>query len=463
MDNLLKTLEENIDCGIHGYIGHEKTLIIGISGGSDSVALLDLMQNPAKELDLKIIVAHLNHGLRGKESDGDEIFVQNLAKKYGNICTVEKTDVLELQKNQKLSLEDAARQARYAFFYRIKEEYNADFIVLGHNRDDNVETMLMNLIRGCSVHGLTGIPMAQGDIVRPILDFSKKELEEYCTIKKLPYCYDSTNSDTKFRRNYVRHKLIPAIEKINPNFREMFHNKSFYFEEVEELMTVAALDFMKKYVKTDEKRIIFNTATFKRLMTAVQRNVIQKIYELFHGSTKGLSFDQIEEILTIIHKNRTGTEKFLGKRLSMTVVYGKAVFEREKEKKEETLPEEKLYLPIPGILTYSGGRIITRLKKRLPKSKPQSKIYIVAKDKNEPFYIRRYKPGDRIRPFGISGTKKIQDLFTDEKIPQSLRRNIPIIIDRKDQIVAVGNLRVDRGYHPKILPGVIVEIEFNQL
>lgn len=462
MDNLLQTLEENTQYTVHEYVGHEKTVIIGVSGGPDSVALLDLMQNTAKELDLKIIAAHLNHGLRGKESDEDEIFVQNLAKKYGNICVTGKTDVAELQKTQKLSLEDAARQARYAFFYRIKEEYSADFILLGHNRDDNIETMLMNLIRGCGVKGLIGILMAQGDIVRPVLDFSKKELEEYCAIKKLPYRYDSTNSDTKFRRNYIRHVLIPAIEKINPNFRENFHNKSFYFEEIEELLSIAAMDFMKKYVKTDEKRIVFAVATFKRLMIAAQRTVIQKIYEIFHGSTKGLSFDQIEQILTVIYGNRSGTEKFLGNRLSMTIVYGKAIFEREKEEKEETLPEEKQHLPIPGKFTYPGGRIITRLKKSMPKSRSRKKIYIVAKDKNEPFFIRRYKPGDRIRPFGISGTKKIQDLFTDEKIPQNIRRKIPIITDQKDQIVAVGNLRVDRGFHPKILPGIIIEIEFHE-
>ncbi|MEK7544651.1 MAG: tRNA lysidine(34) synthetase TilS [Patescibacteria group bacterium] len=460
--NIIEILEDNVLCALQSYIGEGKTVIIGVSGGADSVALLNLIVNLSEKLKFKIIVAHVNHSLRGKESDMDEEFVKNLCKKYDIIFVSKKVDIKELQKKQKISLEDAGRQARYTFFYRIKEEYNADFILLAHHRDDNVETMLLNLIRGSGVRGLTGIAMGSKDVIRPLLDFSKKELMEYCAMKKLGFREDKTNKDTEIRRNYVRHKLIPAIEKINPNFREMFHFKSFYFEEIEHFLNLASFEFMKKYCSSGEKAIITPITPFKKLMPAVQRTVIQTIYELFHGSTQGLSGDQIEDLLRIIHKNTTGKEKMLGTRMSLIVAYGKAIFQKERGSEETPLPEKIMQLPIPGTLTYGGGSIITRFKKRLPKTRAKNKIYIVAKDKNEPFFIRRFQPGDRIRPFGMAGSKKLQDLFTDEKIPRSLRRQVPIVTDQGGNIVAVGSLRVDRGFHPQVLPGVIVEIEFDE-
>jgi tRNA(Ile)-lysidine synthase len=183
---------------------------------------------------------------------------------------------------------------------------------------------------------------------------------------------------------------------------------------------------------------------------------------MFHGSTKGLTFDQIEELIKTIYNDRTGTEKFLGDRLSLTIEYGKAIFQREIEKRESSLPDRILQIPVPGVITYTGGRIITRYKKELPKRKKKNSIYLSAKNKEIQIFMRRFQPGDRLNPYGMNGSKKIQDLFVDAKIPRSIRKDVPIITDENGKIMAVGKLRVDRSFHPQMIPGFIVEIEFRE-
>jgi tRNA(Ile)-lysidine synthase len=320
----------------------------------------------------------------------------------------------------------------------------------------------MNLIRGSGVRGLSGMQMLSKDILRPLIDFSKEELQEYCHKKSVAFREDKTNSDTDIRRNYIRHKLIPGIEKVNKNFRELLHRKSFYFEEIDNLLTIMAFDFIKKNCLAEGKNISCNIAGFKKVAPAIQRAVIQTIYEMFHGSTKGLTFDQIEELIKTIYNDRTGTEKFLGDRLSLTIEYGKAIFQREIEKRERSLPDRILQIPVPGVITYTGGRIITRYKKELPKRKKKNSIYLSAKNKEIQIFMRRFQPGDRLNPYGMNGSKKIQDLFVDAKIPRSIRKDVPIITDENGKIMAVGKLRVDRSFHPQMIPGFIVEIEFRE-
>ena len=412
-------------------------------------------------MKLKVIVAHLNHQLRAEESDKDEKFVQEISEKMGFECMTERADIKKLQEEKKLSLEEAGREARYTFFYALKEQFDASYIILAHHRDDNVETVLLNLIRGCGVHGMTGISINTKKILRPLLDFSKDELRKYCEVKKLEYREDATNQDTDIRRNYIRHELIPAIEKINPRFREMLHMKSFYFEEIDNLLTLLALDFIRQHckLKTSPRSIACSIKSFKKMMPAVQKAVVLVIYELFHGSTQGISSEQIDELLGILERAKTGTEKSLGNRLSLTISYGKAVFEPEREEREG-LPDKNIEIPIPGILNYQGGRIITRLRKNIPKKRNKNSIYVAAQNSQIQFFIRKFQPGDRFRPAGMQGTKKVQDFFVDLKIPRANRNRIPILTDQNGNIISIGKLRIDDAYKPKTENEPVLEIEF---
>ncbi len=452
-------LENTVEAIMTHYVEENGTIIVGVSGGSDSMALLSVLRKIAVNYPMNIIVAHVNHKLRGRASDLDERLVRTTAKKYKLTCEVERVDVKAYSKKQKLTLEEAGRNIRKTFFFRLKERYGAAHIFTAHHRDDNVETMLFNLIRGSSVRGLSGIQMVNKGIIRPLLDFSKEELVSYCRRKKITFREDATNKDTIHTRNYIRHTVIPAIEKLNPNFKSNFHEKSFYFSEIDEMLTSLSLEFIKLFCEVSPTEIVCPIGPLKGLFPTVQKNVIQSIYEIFHGSTELLTTDNINDFLEIIQKERTGSEKILGNRLSITIAYGKAHFQKEKTFDKPHLTEDVILLPMPGSLSFPGGKIITRIHQKIPKKTKKDAVYVSLRKPDNQFFIRSVKDGDRFHPAGMSGSKKVQDFFVDKKIRRELRKNIPIIVDDNGKIVAVGTYRIDKGADPKLFESPVIEIQ----
>lgn len=452
-------IENTINEIVKHYSGEDATLILGISGGPDSMALLAMMKKLSMSYPLKLVVAHVNHCIRGKESDLDEALVKKVCKAYGLQCEVERVDAKKYAKGQKLSLEEAGRQIRKTFFYRLKEQYGADYVITAHHRDDNVETMLFNMIRGSSVKGLMGIAMYNKEILRPLLDFSKEELLEYCAKNKIAYRIDKSNKGTEFTRNRIRNIIIPEIEKINPNFKSAFHDKSFYFGEIDEMLSFFALDFIKQFCQMNSTEVECPIAPLKGLFPTMQKSIIQTIYEIFHGSTEQLSSDQIQDFIDLLQKDKTGTEKVLGNRLSLSISYGKAHFSKEKTSEKPLLSQEQILLPLPGSLSYPGGKIITRIHQKVPKKTKKNTVYVSLRDPNSEFFIRGFKDGDRFHPAGMNGSKKVQDFFVDKKIRRDIRKNIPIIVDSNGNIVAVGSLRIDKGADPKLFESPVIEIQ----
>lgn len=465
-DDIVKLLEATIHSILSYYCEEGATLIVGVSGGPDSMALLYLLNKHAAPHRLNLIAAHVNHQLRGEESERDQALVEKTCTALGIKLEIKRADVNELRREQKLSLEEAGRQARITFFHHLKEQYNAAYILLAHHRDDNIETMIFNMVRGAGLRGMAGIAMFTRGILRPLLDFSKEELLEYCRHYAIPYAKDTSNTNTIFTRNYIRHVVIPSLEKINPHFREMFHEKSFYFAEIDEVLTVAALDFIRKSCTITPTRITCAITPFKNLLPAYQKQVIRAIYEMFHGSTDKLSGEQIETFLDLIYKERSGTEKIMGNRLSLEISYGKAHFQREKQQEERSLGEEAIAIPLPGSLSYPGGRITTRIHVAPPKRKKKNAIYISQRTTGETgknkFYIRGFRQGDRFNPAGMNGTKKVHDFLIDRKIPRADRKHIPIIVDEQGEIVAVGALRIANKYNPQLFEAPIIEIEIQE-
>jgi tRNA(Ile)-lysidine synthase len=458
---IVKTLEDTVEEIFKHYAccSENLTLIIGVSGGPDSMALLYALKKISIDFPLKLIVAHVNHKTRNGGSDLDEELVKKTAKKLMLSCEVETIDVKEYGKARKLSFEEAGREVRKTFFFRLKEQYAADYIVTAHHRDDNVETMLFNLIRGTSVKGLSGMPIYSREMLRPLLDFSKKEILEYCKWEKIPYRTDETNFDTSLTRNRIRHNIIPEIEKINPDFRSAFHEKSFYFGEIDEMLNYFSLDFTKQFCQVSGNEIGCPVGPLRGLMPTLQKSVIQLIYEMLHGSTAQLSSAQIEDFLRLIRKDKTGTEKILGKRMSLSIAYGRARFQKEKTLEKPHLSEEKIPLPLPGSIVIPGGKIVTRIHNKIPKKTKKNAVYVSLRQPDSKFFIRGFKDGDRFHPKGMEGSKKVQDFFVDKKIRRDLRKNVPIIIDACDNIVAVGHLRIDKSADPNLFESPVIEIQ----
>ena len=231
-----------------------KKLLLAVSGGLDSMVLLHLF----KQLDFEIIVLHCNFQLRGLESFGDQQFVQEYTSQHTIPFVFTQFDTEAFANDYKLSTQVAARELRYSWFYEQLEIQKADYILTAHHADDNLETFLINLSRGTGLDGLTGIPAQNDSIIRPLLTFSRKEIEEYASQNKLTWREDSSNTSDKYLRNKIRHHLIPILKELNPNFMSSFEKTQSYLQESKELVDDAAVMVYQQVAKEEGNEIYFD-------------------------------------------------------------------------------------------------------------------------------------------------------------------------------------------------------------
>lgn len=287
-------------------------IVVGVSGGPDSVCLLDILVSLAKKRKFELLVAHINYGLRGKDSDGDEIFVRKLALKHGL-----KLEILDAKKESKTSsTESRLRDIRYDFFRKIKKENNFDLIAVAHNRDDQAETILMRLIRGSGLLGLQGIRPKNDDIIRPLLDISRAEIIDYLKENKLTYRMDKTNKENKFFRNKIRNKLIPLIEKeYNPQIKEILASSASNIADDYDFIFKSAEKIFKKIVfDEDKKAYFFQSKQFAKNHSALQKQVLRKIIFSLKNNLLNIESAHLEEIIKIIKSDKNKSQKLrLGK------------------------------------------------------------------------------------------------------------------------------------------------------
>lgn len=454
-------MKKEVEQKMKKYLKPLQTLILGISGGSDSVALLHFLNSLKKKYKWKLIVAHVNHQLRGKESDLDARFVKNLARKM-KLPYEEKTVDLKkysLEKyKKKQNLEEAGRELRYDFFNSLLKKYNADWITLAHQANDNIETMLINLMRGSSVTGLKGMSFTRKNIIRPFLSVKKKEILNYLSKNKLSFRQDKTNFDTAFTRNYIRHEILPRLEKIQPRYETILQRERTYFEELDEFLKKTSRKLLKsitvprgnKIQKTDHHmdEITIKRASFLDLDFFLQKEILKHIFIKIHGSTKGLSQKRIEEVKNLIHQGKTGKKKHFSSclvEISRDLIY----FKTKIYQRNVSNVIKKTQLLIPGKTVINKNLIIkTKLlssREFVSKPKNYSRQGIIFLDFNkikEKIWVRSWKNGDKIRPLGLNGSKKIQDIFVDKKIPQDQRKKIPIFVLTNGKILAIDNFMI---------------------
>ena len=387
--------------------------ILALSGGPDSVYLLHHLLKQGT----RPILAHFNHQLRGTDSDRDEQFVRELANQHQLLLEIDTHDVASYARPHKLSIETAARHLRYEFLERVRLKHHSDHILTAHHLDDNLETVLMNRLRGAHLRGEIGMREQNGAIHRPLLNITKKEILAYLHQHNIPYCHDATNQDTQFHRNWIRHILIPELLKKNPSLLHDFQKDRHI-----------ALATYQKYSDWAEQWLSQNplsSTTFASLETHQQQFLLQHLYNKEHGSTHGLTTSHLNDVLTWILNGRTGTHKKFGQKITLINEYG----------------EISLNTPPPQL---PSSLSITTLKKGVEKNPNALHLDAEKIDPNK-LSLRFWQPGDRFQPSGMTGTKKLQDYFTDAKIPRHKRQHIPIITTSEDQIVAVG-LRPDEKF-----------------
>ena len=299
------------------YISDTDILILAISGGVDSMVLLDFMMKSHPKS--QIIVAHFDHSLRGSESDGDREFVVDFCKKEKITFEVEKMDIASRAVEQKMSIESIARKYRYAFFARVAEIYHADYILTAHHGDDRIETAVFNLIRGTKLGGIHALGESTGSILRPFLSLTKWDILEYAKEHHIGYREDSSNTEREYLRNKLRHDILPQFASINPEYRRAITHFIEYTEEMKEWIDSEVVWFLGEGHD-------FSLWDFREKSPFFQKEIIRYLYEQANCGTIGLSEGNIEEMLRYILTADGGTEKVI-KNLRLSRRWGEIIFE----------------------------------------------------------------------------------------------------------------------------------------
>ena len=433
----------------HHLVSNGEKLLVAVSGGADSVCLLYILTN--LPLKLKLHIAHLNHQLRGKDSDGDAEYVAELARKLKIPATIEKRDVKGYQQEQRLSLEEAAREVRYRFLAKVARSIGAKRVAAGHTKDDHIETILMHLIRGSGTRGMRGLQpstlwQSEGEsltVVRPLLEISHQETEEYCRQHKITPRLDASNLSLSPLRNRVRQQLMPLLESYNPAVAEALLRTGRIADEDITFLDEQVARMWDKVIRQEGKRIILDKAEFEPLPSALKRYLLRAAVEKLLGSAKDVEMRHIEEMMSLASKPA-------GKRLSLP---GGLTFAVEYERYLLTLdlatlsplPELKDEFPlnIPGETRLPGWRVEASIVGREDMGdKDEYTAYFDPAKSGDKLIVRARKRGDRFQPLGLTQTKKLGEFMIDAKIPQAWRGQVPLVCS-PDHILWVVGWRLD--------------------
>ncbi|MCK4802209.1 tRNA lysidine(34) synthetase TilS [bacterium] len=420
-------------------------VLVGVSGGPDSVCLLHILNRCRKEMALSLHIVHINHGIRKRESKREEKFVSHLAGRMSLPITVKSLDVPSYARKKRLTIEEAARDMRYSVFEQLAGKLNAKKIALGHTASDQVETVLMHLLRGSGPQGLSGIPpvrkLGSTAIVRPLIEVNREEILNYLKKNNLTFCLDSSNRKTEYFRNKVRLKLLPLLRKnYNENIdgallrlSEILKEENAYWERVVERV-------LGKVVSWEAEKILIDFKKFLRYNVIVQRRVL---YRLFGGI---VSLSQIEAIRNLAQKSSQGKRIYLGRRFSVRKEGNLLIFSSSPERRFKKF---NYPLRVPGKNEIEGLNLTlnTRIVDFYPVSEKETNTayFDVDKINFKKLLLRNRREGDRFRPFGLRGTKKLSDFFIDRKIPRRLRDRVPLLVEGEDILWVVGIRRADKA------------------
>jgi len=438
--NILKHIVENIR--------PKSTVILAFSGGPDSVYLFHQLLEAKKKLSFKIVLAHLNHKLRDKESEADENFCLMFAKNNNTPIEIEEKNISIIKGN----LEDNARKFRYIFFEKIRQKYKADFILTAHHLDDNIETFLMNFLRGSGLKGLCGMQIKSAKILRPLLEITKNEILKYLEENCIKFRTDKTNFDDSYTRNNIRKNIVPLLKKIQPSLKDVFLRNWETLSETQRFVDKEAEKWILKNMKKQYKVPI---KTFKNVDKFMQTVIIKNLFNLYHKTNDNLSKDMVERAQKIINEEKTGKNVPFGKNTLLIINYDS--LEITPRNKQKQLVRKKL--KIPGETTYSNIKISSKLLKKTPENLSKD-IYIDYLKCDLPLYVRGKKDGDKFKNIGMKGTQKLQDFFVNKKIPHNKRDFIPLIVDKNDKIIAIGNMTVSDLYKITANTKKIIAVSF---
>ena len=436
----------------HSLFSEGSRLLLAVSGGPDSTCLLHILFGLRQELGVELHIAHLDHRLRGAESEADAAYVEKLAASLGVPATIEKRDVKTYQKEKRISLEEAAREVRYRFLADVAGNIGADYIVTGHTLDDQVETILMHIIRGTGTRGLVGLkPYSQWQldgrsitVVRPLLEVSRQQTAEYCQENKLIPRLDTSNLSLSPLRNRIRQQLLPLLKSYNPGVVEALLRIAVIANDEIAFLDAEVTRLWPAVVAQEEGMIILKKESFNKLPTAIKRHLLRTAVGHILGSLKDIETRHIEEILAILDKP-AGRQINLPGGLIFSIEYDRYLLGLETV---NTCPYHVIggeyRINIPGKTNLPGWLVEAEIIKTqaMKKEDDDFTAHLDLDKAGNELEVRQRKPGDRFQPLGLAQPKKLNEFMIDTKIPRSWRRRIPVVYSPKQILWLVG-YRID--------------------
>ena len=427
-----------------GLLRREGLYLVALSGGADSVALLLIL----KDLGYRIEAAHCNFHLRGEESNRDEDFVKNLCEEKAIPLHLIHFDTKEYAALHQVSIEMAARELRYGYFRQLRQDIGAEKVCVAHHRDDAVETLLMNLMRGSGVHGLTGIRSNFGEIVRPLLVVSRQEIEDY--LYSIGQCFvtDSTNLVDDVMRNKIRLNVLPLLEKINPNVAENIGKTARFMQETEKVVEAAIRQQQEELIEHDAQR---ETETVS--IEALQQLPSPELFLYEWLSKKGFNTTQVEQLTE--HLNGISGRAFETPDHTLLIDREHLVLARRKA------PMKSLRIPEEGRYRIDENICINiKSLENVFISKSDDCITIDKSKVKYPLAVRPIANGDAFIPFGMTGRKLVSDFLTDQKCSLLEKRNQLVVTDCEGQILWLVGKRTDNRFRVTEQTTEVLQIAF---
>ncbi len=424
----------------HDLLGKRDTVVVGVSGGPDSIALLHYLTNALSDYQLSVIAAHMNHELRGEESLEDLAFVERYCKQEGITFEASSEDVGRYKEVHQLSTQVAARECRYHFFEQVMERYHANALALAHHGDDQIETMLMRQVHGSTGAGLAGMPVKRpfstGMIIRPFLGITKEQVLDYCDTHSLSYRIDPSNSSDRYVRNRFRHHVLPFLKEENPSVHLRYQLYSERLQSDEQyLMQKASAHLEDVIVEQNDKFVKLDIKSLQSLPIPLQRRVIHLILNYLYTGNAPFSSIHIEDLRLMFDSEHPSASLNLPLELRAVKSYTTCYLSFETFLHPE--PYE-YHLSLRGSVETPLGTITAVPIDSIP---PQlSPNDLIMEEVAFPLVVRSRHSGDRIQPKGMIGTKKVKDIFIDRKIDRSERDVWPIVEDRMGHIIWVAGV-----------------------
>lgn len=421
---MLHKLQNHLTHNFHFLIG--KKLLLATSGGLDSMVMAHLF----RKLNYEIAIAHCNFQLRGMESFDDQNFVQEYANANTIPLFVTQFDTKAFAEDYKLSTQVAARELRYNWFYELLETENYDYILTAHHADDNLETFLINLSRGTGLEGLTGIPEKNENIIRPLLLFSREEIENYAKENNIHWREDSSNASDKYVRNKIRHHLVPMLKELNPNFITAFQKTQTYLQEAQEMVEDASIMIYQQVAKQEGDDIHFDLNQLKKLP-----NYKSYLYQWLNE----FGFSAWEDIYALV-ESQSGKQVFSSEYRLLkdrdSLILSPINFVNVEE--QYLIEENEKEVNFPLKLSFCKVADISLVSNKT--------IFVAAEKLQFPLVLRHWNKGDIFHPFGMEGkSKKVSKLFKDEKLSLIEKENAWLLCSN-NQIVWVVGIRQDERF-----------------